>query len=128
LALSASGGVDPGRASTFVIAITPFADAGDFDEEAIRAHLRRMAAAGIGVYVGGGGSGEGYVLSDAEARRLLEISVDELKGQVPVRAMGVEPRTAAQMIEFVETASDVGVDAVQIYSLDQGHGHRPTRD
>jgi 4-hydroxy-tetrahydrodipicolinate synthase len=32
------------------------------------------------------------------------------------------------MIEFVETASHVGVDAVQIYSLDQGHGHRPSRD
>jgi 4-hydroxy-tetrahydrodipicolinate synthase len=68
------------------------------------------------------------VLSDAEARRLLEISVEELKGTVPVRAMGVEPRTSAHMIEFVEMASDVGLDAVQVYSLDQGHGHRPTQD
>jgi 4-hydroxy-tetrahydrodipicolinate synthase len=124
----ASGGIDPDRASTFVIAITPFTSDGAFDEEAVRAHLRRMAAAGIGVYVGGGGSGEGYVLSDEEAMRLLEISVEELKGTVPVRAMGVEPRTSAHMIEFVETASNIGVDAVQIYSLDQGHGHRPTPD
>jgi 4-hydroxy-tetrahydrodipicolinate synthase len=123
-----SGGVDPDRASTFVIAITPFTAEGAFDEGAIQEHLRRMAAAGIGVYVGGGGSGEGYVLSDAEARRLLEISVEELQGTVPVRAMGVEPRTAGHMIEFVEMASDIGVDAVQIYSLDQGHGHRPTQD
>jgi 4-hydroxy-tetrahydrodipicolinate synthase len=123
-----SGGVDPDRASTYVIAITPFTDDGAFDEDAVRGHLRRMAAAAIGVYVGGGGSGEGYVLSDAEARRLLEISVEELKGRVPVRAMGVEPRTAAQMIEFIGMAAEVGLDAVQIYSLDQGHGHRPTQD
>ncbi|HEY2564999.1 MAG TPA: dihydrodipicolinate synthase family protein [Acidimicrobiales bacterium] len=123
-----SGGVDPDRASTYVIAITPFTDEGEFDEDAVRGHLRRMAAAAIGVYVGGGGSGEGYVLSDAEARRLLEISVEELKGRVPVRAMGVEPRTSAQMIEFIEMAAEVGLDAVQIYSLDQGHGHRPTHD
>jgi 4-hydroxy-tetrahydrodipicolinate synthase len=123
-----SGGVDPDRASTFVIAITPFTGDGAFDEGAVRGHLQRMAAAGIGVYVGGGGSGEGYVLSDAEARRLLAISVEELQGTVPVRAMGVEPRTSAHMIEFVEMAADVGLDAVQIYSLDQGHGHRPTRD
>ncbi len=122
------GGVDPDRASTFVIAITPFTTDGAFDEEAIRGHLRRMATAGIGVYVGGGGSGEGYVLANSEARRLLEISVEELKGRVPVRAMGVEPRTAVQMIEFVEMVSDMGLDAVQIYSLDQGHGHRPTHD
>jgi 4-hydroxy-tetrahydrodipicolinate synthase len=123
-----SGGVDPDRASTYVIAITPFTDEGEFDEDAVRGHLRRMAAAAIGVYVGGGGSGEGYVLSDAEARRLLEISVEELKGRVPVRAMGIEPRTSAQMIEFIEMAAEVGLDAVQIYSLDQGHGHRPTHD
>jgi 4-hydroxy-tetrahydrodipicolinate synthase len=128
LASGASGGVDPDRASTFVIAITPFTAEGGFDEGAVRGHLRRMAAAGIGVYVGGGGSGEGYVLSDAEARRLLTISVEELQGTVPVRAMGVEPRTSAHMIEFVEMAADVGLDAVQIYSLDQGHGHRPTQD
>jgi 4-hydroxy-tetrahydrodipicolinate synthase len=128
LASGASGGIDPDRASTFVIAITPFTADGAFDEGAIRGHLRRMAAAGIGVYVGGGGSGEGYVLSDAEARRLLAISVEELQGTVPVRAMGVEPRTSAHMIEFVEMAADVGLDAVQIYSLDQGHGHRPTPD
>jgi 4-hydroxy-tetrahydrodipicolinate synthase len=123
-----SCGVDPDRASTFVIAVTPFTTEGAFDEGAVREHLRRMAAAGIGVYVGGGGSGEGYVLSEAEARRLLAISVEELKGTVPVRAMGVEPRTSDHMIEFVEMASDIGVDAVQIYSLDQGHGHRPTQD
>jgi 4-hydroxy-tetrahydrodipicolinate synthase len=128
LASRPSGGADPDRASTFVIAITPFTTEGGFDEAGIRDHLRRMAAAGIGVYVGGGGSGEGYVLSDAEARRLLEISVEELRGTVPVRAMGVEPRTSGHMIEFVEMAADVGLDAVQIYSLDQGHGHRPSPD
>ena len=62
------------------------------DEVALRGHLRRMAAAGIGVYLGGGGSGEGYVLSPDETRRLLQIGVEELQGKVPVRAMGVEPR------------------------------------
>ena len=78
------------------------------------------------MYVGGGGSGEGYTLTDAESRRLVEIAVDELRGAVPVRAMGIEPRTAAEMIEYVRMATVAGVDACQIYSLDQGHGHRPT--
>ena len=128
MATGTTGAVDPERAGTYVVAITPFTVDGRFDEEAVRVHLRRMAAAGIGVYVGGGGSGEGYVLSGAENRRLLEISVEELKGRVPVRAMGVEPRTSAHMIEFVEMASELRLDAVQIYSLDPGHGHRPTQD
>ena len=107
-----------------VIAITPFTSDGSLDEAGVRSHLQRMRDAGIGVYVGGGGSGEGFTLSDAEMRRLLEIAVDALDGNV--RAMGVEPRTAAQMIAFTRDAASAGVEAVQIYSLDPGHGHRPT--
>jgi 4-hydroxy-tetrahydrodipicolinate synthase len=114
------------RSSAFVISITPFDRAGALDEEALRLHLRRMASAGIGVYVGGGGSGEGFTLSPAEATRVLEIGVEELKGKVPIRSMGVEPRTADEMVRFARMAQATGVDATQIYSLDQGHGHRPT--
>lgn len=112
-------------ASTFVISLTPFDEAGALDEAGLRAHLRRLAAAGIGVYVGGSGSGEGYVLSADERRRLLEIAREELAGRVPVRAMGVEPRSAREMIAFGEAVAAAGLDAMQIYSLDQGHGYRP---
>jgi 4-hydroxy-tetrahydrodipicolinate synthase len=114
-------------ASTFVISITPFGRDGSFDEDGIRGHLQRLGSAGIGVYLGGGGSGEGYVLTPAEARRLLEIGIEELKGIVPVRSMGTEPRSAAEMIDFVSMAAECGVDAAQIYSIDPGHAHRPSR-
>ena len=57
---------------------------------------------------------------------MLEIGVDQIGGRVPVRAMGIEPRTAQQMIDHLALAADVGVDAAQVYSLDPGHGHRPT--
>lgn len=110
----------------FVISITPFDAAGSLDEPALRAHLDRMADAGIGVYLGGGGSGEGFTLDADEARRVLEIGLDQIGGRVPVRAMGIEPRTAQQMIDDIGVAAEVGVDAAQIYSLDPGHGHRPT--
>ncbi len=117
---------DVSRYQTFTISITPFARDGAIDETAMRRHLRKLGDAGVGVYVGGGGSGEGYTLAPDETARLLAIAVDELKGRAPVRAMGVEPRTAKQMIEFLETASRAGVDAAQVYSLDVGHGHTPT--
>ncbi len=88
-----------------------------------------MADSGIVAYVGGGGSGEGFTLSDDETRRVLDIAVAELDGHVSVnsvRAMGVEPRTADQMVAFTRVAAAAGVEACQIYSLDPGHGHRPT--
>ena len=114
--------------STFVISLTPFAADGTLDEAGLRGHLRRLRASGIGVYLAGSGSGEGYTLSPPELRRVLEIGVEELAGAVPVRAMGVEPRSAAQMIELGALAADTGVDALQLYSLDQGHGNRPRPD
>lgn len=113
------------KPSTYVISITPFNKRGGLDEAGFRAHLQRLRASGIGVYVGGSGSGEGYTLSKKEMARVIEIGVDELKGKVPIRAMGVEPRTAKQMVEFLGVAKSIGVDAAQIYSLDVGHGAAP---
>jgi len=117
---------DPARYQCFTISITPFTEEGAIDESGLRRHLRRLGEAGIGVYVGGGGSGEGYTLSPEETRRVLDIAVEELKGVTRIRAMGVEPRTARQMIDFLAMAKAAGVDAAQVYSLDVGHGHSPT--
>jgi 4-hydroxy-tetrahydrodipicolinate synthase len=116
----------PRPASVFAVSITPFDVAGRIDEAGFRSHLRRMVAAGVGVYVGGGGSGEGFVLRAVERRRILEIAADELSGKVSFRSMGVEARSATEMIEYAQVAESIGVDAAQIYSLDPGHGHLPT--
>jgi 4-hydroxy-tetrahydrodipicolinate synthase len=113
--------------STFVISITPFTADGAFDEPGLRAHLARLGAAGIGVYLAGSGSGEGYTLEDREVARVLAVGAEALAGRVPVRAMGVEPRTAAEMVAMARVAERSGVEALQIYSLDQGHGNRPSR-
>jgi 4-hydroxy-tetrahydrodipicolinate synthase len=111
--------------STYVISMTPF-DADDrFDEEAFRGHLRKLGDAGIGVYIGGAGSGEGYTIEPDEYRRLLEIGAEELNGKVPLRAMGVEPRSAKEMIRFSRIVKESGVQAMQLYSLDVGHGAHP---
>jgi 4-hydroxy-tetrahydrodipicolinate synthase len=114
------------RAQVFTISITPFTEDGRVDEAAYRRHLKKLGDAGMGVYVGGGGSGEGYTLSSEETRLILDIAVDELKGRAPIRAMGIEPRTAEQMVAFLEMAKAAGVDAAQVYSLDVGHGHAPS--
>jgi len=116
----------PRPPSTFVVSITPFTADGALDEDGLRAHLGRMRDAGVGVYLAGSGSGEGYTLDDRETSRVLEIGVEELRGHVPVRAMGVEPRTPAEMVARARRAEELGVDAVQLYSLDPGHGNRPS--
>ncbi len=116
---------EPRDLSTFVISITPFTESGDLDEAGLRVHLQRLGRSGVGVYVAGSGSGEGYTLTLPERRRVMEIAGEELSGLVPVRVMGVEPRTAAEAIELGRVTTEVGLDAMQLYSLDMGHGYRP---
>lgn len=111
--------------STFVISITCFDENDRFDPEAQRKHFRRLVAAGIGAYIGGGGSGEGFVMSDEDYKQLLQIGKEELKGKTGFRFMGHEPRSAQEYIKLCNLAKHYDFDAMQIYSLDMGHGAKP---
>ena len=114
------------KLSVVVISITPFDKNGGLDEAAFRKQLGRLREAGVAVYVCGGGSGEAYALTQEERGRVMAIAVEELKGKVPVRAMGFEPRLASEMVTFVKAAERAKIDAVQIFSLEIGHGAKPT--
>jgi 4-hydroxy-tetrahydrodipicolinate synthase len=113
--------------SAIVHSLTPFNGKFELDEAALRVHLRRLGEAGVSVYLGAAGAAEGYTLTRDERDRVLSIGVEVLKGKVPVRAAGVEPRDAAEMVEFLRSAERIKVDAAQIYSLDMGHGLLPRR-
>jgi 4-hydroxy-tetrahydrodipicolinate synthase len=114
------------KLSAIVICLTPFAADGTLDEAAFRRQLGRLRDAGVSVYVAGSGSGEAYSLTPDERDRVMAIAVEELKGRVPVRAMGCEPRLIADMVDFMRAAERANVDAAQIFSLDIGHGSKPT--
>src|SRR6185436_306459 len=122
-----TGGMNMGKKRyCIVISITPFDAEGRLDEPALRAHLRRLGEAGVSVYVGGSGSGEGYALSFEERERVFAIAVEELKGKVPIAAMGCEPHLPGEMVEFLRRAEANKLDFAQIFSLDIGHSATPT--
>ncbi|TAK37111.1 MAG: dihydrodipicolinate synthase family protein [Chloroflexota bacterium] len=114
------------KTSAFVMSITPFDSHDRLDEAALRRHLRRMAAAGLAIYLGSPGSGEGHALTPPELRRVFEIGVEECKGKVPVYATGFEPHSAEQLVAIGREAEAAGLDALLIHPLDGGHGFRPT--
>ncbi|MEO8753314.1 MAG: dihydrodipicolinate synthase family protein, partial [Casimicrobiaceae bacterium] len=114
------------RRSAFVMSITPFAANGALDEPAYRAHLRRLCAAGVGVYVGGSASGEGFSLSPEERDRVLAIAIEELKGKVPVRAMGCEVRHLAETLDYLQATAPHALDAVHVFAPEMGHASKPT--
>ena len=66
--------------------VTPFTKSGELDEKAVRRLGRRQIDAGIHFLVPCGTTGENPTLEPAERIRIVEILVDEAKGQVPVLA------------------------------------------
>lgn len=111
--------------SVIVVSITPFAANGAFDEAAYRKHLQRLSGAGCSVYVASISS-ETHTMSPDEIDQVLAVSYEELNGKVPFRAMGFEPRKASELVAYMEQVRRAGFAAAQIFSLDMGHGAKPT--
>ena len=66
--------------------ITPFASDGSLDEEVLRNLVRRQVTAGIHFLVPGGTTGESPTLAEEEHLRLVEVTLEEVGGRVPVVA------------------------------------------
>ncbi len=110
------------------MALTPFATDGSVDHEALTAHLERLVAAGAGVYPAGPGAGEGHALTPREFREVCETTVRVCGGKVPVIGSPREAASAKDVLTYATEAVAAGVDAVQIYQLNGGHGMVPNPD
>ena len=66
--------------------VTPFTKSGDLDEAAVRRLGRRQIDGGVHFLVPCGTTGENPTLTPHERLRIVEILVDEAKGQVPILA------------------------------------------
>jgi 4-hydroxy-tetrahydrodipicolinate synthase len=76
--------------------VTPINKKEEVDETAIRRILRRLIDAGVhGIFVGGS-AGEGPLLRDGQWRRMVEIAIDEVRGDVPLLAGAMD--TSAQRV------------------------------
>jgi 4-hydroxy-tetrahydrodipicolinate synthase len=66
--------------------VTPFAQDGQVDDQALRALVNWQIAEGIDFLVPCGSTGEAATMTTAEHRRVVEIVVEETRGRVPVVA------------------------------------------
>ena len=111
--------------TAFCCTITPFDENGKLDEDAVRLLIGRLGEAGVGAFLGTSSPGEGFAMSLAETEHFYAMAKEAMAGRAPVRAMGVEPHNADETWELIQIAQSVGLDAMQLYSLDLSHGNQP---
>src|ERR1700691_1457948 len=104
--------------------VTPFRQNLSLDEPALRRLIRRQIEAGIDFLVPCGTTGENPPLTPAETLRVVEVTVEESNGQVPVLAGAGGYNTA----EVVDLAKDLeSLHANGILSLTPYY-NKPTQE
>lgn len=91
--------------------VTPFRPDLSLDEDAFRALVRRQIQAGIHFLVPCGTTGENPTLEWDEQRRLIEITLDEAHGKVPVLA-GCGGYHTGEIVARARELEALGVDGI----------------
>src|ERR1051325_1958959 len=91
--------------------VTPFRADLSLDEPALRRLVRRQIEAGINFLVPCGTTGESPTLTRDEHLRVIEITLEEAKGNVPVLA-GAGGYNTHEVIELAQTLEGMGVDGI----------------
>jgi len=91
--------------------VTPFRKDQSLDEETLRKLVRRQIDAGIDFLVPCGTTGESPTLTHAEHLRVVEITLEQAKGKVPVLA-GAGGYNTAEVIQLAKELSHMGADGI----------------
>jgi len=91
--------------------VTPFTKSGELDEQAVRRLGRRQIDNGIHFLVPVGTTGENPTLELPERLRMIEILVDEAKGQVPVLA-GCGGYNTKEIVHLAKDMQKAGADGL----------------
>ncbi len=91
--------------------VTPFRKDGSLDEPTLRSLVKRQIDAGINFLVPCGTSGESPTLSRREHLRVVELTLQEANGRVPVLA-GAGGYNTAEVIELALEIKALGADGI----------------
>jgi 4-hydroxy-tetrahydrodipicolinate synthase len=91
--------------------VTPFRKDGSLDEVTLRSLVKRQISEGINFLVPCGTTGESPTLTHKEHLRVVEITLEEAKGRVPVLA-GAGGYNTAEVIELAREIKAMGADGI----------------
>lgn len=95
------------------VSVTPFRRDLSLDEDGVRGVARFLVESGLDAVVPCGSMGEWNSLTDEEIRRIIEITVDEVNGKIPVIA-GVSSTSSIIAAKRAKMAEDMGADGLLV--------------
>jgi 4-hydroxy-tetrahydrodipicolinate synthase len=98
---------------SFAVIVTPFRKNGEIDEPAYRQVINHVIAAGCHGVITTGSTGEFFLMSPDERKRVVEICTDEVKRRVPVLGCPAATRTE-DVVDFTRHARSAGCDGVMV--------------
>ncbi|WHH57627.1 4-hydroxy-tetrahydrodipicolinate synthase [Petroclostridium sp. X23] len=93
--------------------VTPLTKEGKVNEKALRKLVNYLIDGGIHGIFAAGTTGEFYGLTKEEHKEVLQITIDEAKGRVPVYA-GAAAITTKECVELANIAEECGADAISV--------------
>jgi 4-hydroxy-tetrahydrodipicolinate synthase len=94
---------------SFAVIVTPFAADGSIDEAAYRQVVDSVIEAGCHGVISAGSTGEFFVMTNDERKRVFSIAADQAAGRVPVLAGASATRTE-DVVDLTRYAADTGCD------------------
>jgi len=95
------------------IQLTPFKDDGEVDEESYRREVRYMLKNGVRAIVTMGSISESLYMTESQRKRVCEITVEEVKGKIPV-IQGVIAESTHLAVKLAKDAEEVGADGIMV--------------
>ncbi|MDE2039703.1 MAG: 4-hydroxy-tetrahydrodipicolinate synthase [Elusimicrobia bacterium] len=95
--------------------VTPFQKNGRLDETALRRLIDLQLAGGTAGLVPCGSTGESATLTGEEHRRVIELTLEQSQGRVPVIA-GIAANSTWKALELSREAESLGADALLLLS------------
>ena len=103
--------------------VTPFRD-GRVDEAALRRHIQYQIEGGVQAVLPCGTTGESPTLNHDEHKMVVEITLDEARGRVPVLA-GAGSNSTREALDLAEHAAKAGADGLLVVAP---YYNKPTQD
>ncbi len=98
---------------SFAVIITPFTREGDIDENGYRGVVDLVIEAGCHGVISAGSTGEFFLMTDDERRRVFSIAVDQADGRIPVLA-GTSATRTEDVVRLTRCAAEIGCDGAMV--------------